>query len=90
MLEHASGKHAVVTGKPSAEFFHSALDLIGLQAKEVAMIGDDLESDVGGAQSAGSKGILVLSGKTSERPKANATIQADSVLGSVAEMLEIL
>ena len=90
MLEHASGKHAVVTGKPSAEFFHSALDLIGLQANEVAMIGDDLESDVGGAQSAGIKGILVLSGKTTERPKADATIQADSVLGSVAELLEIL
>mgnify|MGYP001825306028 CR=1 FL=1 len=90
LLEHASGKHAVVTGKPSIEFFRSALDLIGLQAKQVAMIGDDLESDVGGAQNAGIKGVLVLSGKTAERPRADATIQPDAVLGSVAELLEIL
>lgn len=90
MLEHASGKHAVVTGKPSAEFFHSALDMIGLEAREVAMIGDDLESDVGGAQIAGLKGILVLSGKTTEPPNANAPVQPDLVLESVADLIEVL
>ena len=68
MLEHASGRKAVTTGKPSAEFFPSGLDLLGLNAAEVAMIADDLESDIGGAQNVGLKGILVLSGKTSTSP----------------------
>ena len=87
MLEHASGRRAVVTGKPSAEFFQSALDVIGLPAAEVAMIGDDLESDVGGAQRVGLKGILVMSGKTSERPGPGAKVKPDALLGSVAELL---
>jgi len=90
MLEYATGNKAVTTGKPSAEFFQSALDLIGLDANEVAMIGDDLESDVGGAQKAGLQGFLVLSGKTPEAPAADADVQPDLILGSVAEFLELL
>lgn len=86
LLEHASGKEAVVTGKPSAEFFHSALDLLGLPAERVAMVGDDLESDVGGAQAAGLQGVLVLSGKTSDPPEDDAAVQPDAVLKSVAEL----
>ena len=90
MLEHASGKKAVTTGKPSAEFFQSAIDQIGLEAGEVAMIGDDLESDVGGAQKVGLRGILVLSGKTAERPSVHADVQPELILGSVAELLDAL
>jgi HAD superfamily hydrolase (TIGR01458 family) len=88
MLEYATGKTAVTTGKPSAEFFQSALDLIGLAADEVAMIGDDLESDVGGAQKVGLRGMLVLSGKTPDPPSADADVQPDLVLDSVAELLD--
>jgi HAD superfamily hydrolase (TIGR01458 family) len=90
MLEFASGIEAVVTGKPSAEFFQSALELIGLQSSEVAMIGDDLESDVGGAQRNGLTGILVLSGKTTESPDAEASVQPDIVLQSVADLIDVL
>ena len=79
-----------VTGKPSAEFFQSALDSIGLQASEVAMIGDDLESDVGGAQHVGLKGILVLSGKTTQPPGPDGSVKPDVVLPSVAELLPLL
>jgi ribonucleotide monophosphatase NagD (HAD superfamily) len=48
------------------------------------------ESDVGGAQNVGITGILVLSGKTTDRPRADANVQADSVLESVADLLEVL
>ncbi len=87
MLEHATGRQAVVTGKPSAQFFRSAVEQLGLPAEQIAMIGDDLESDVGGAQAAGLKGILVLSGKTSHAPDSQNAIQPDSVLPSVAELI---
>lgn len=90
MLEHATGSDAVVTGKPSAEFFQSALDLLGLPGEEVAMIGDDLESDVGGAQKVGLKGLLVLSGKTTEPPEDDDPVRPDSVLTSVAELVDAL
>ncbi|MEM9587261.1 MAG: HAD-IIA family hydrolase [Planctomycetota bacterium] len=84
MLEHASGRSAVTTGKPSAEFFRSGLKRLGLSASEVAMVGDDLESDVGGAQRAGMSGILVLSGKTPRMPD-NTKIRPDAVVDSIAD-----
>jgi len=90
LLEHASQRKAVVTGKPSAEFFRSGLKLLELPADEVAMIGDDLESDVGGAQRCGLKGILVLTGKTAFPPSADSEVQPDLVLESVAELTDLL
>lgn len=88
LLEHASGVSAVVTGKPSQEFFRSGLELIGLPAEQVAMIGDDLESDVGGAQAAGLKGGLVLSGKTPQPPGPDSEVKPDVVLESVADLID--
>ena len=90
MLEYATGSEAVTTGKPSREFFQSALDLIGLRAGEVVMIGDDSESDVGAAQQVGMRGLLVLSGKTTEAPATDADVRPDTVLGSVADLLPLL
>jgi HAD superfamily hydrolase (TIGR01458 family) len=62
-LEYASGKTAVVLGKPAPKFFLDAVDSLGCAAKDAVMIGDDAESDVGGAMAAGLKGILVRTGK---------------------------
>ena len=90
MLEYASGKQAVVTGKPSAEFFRSGLERVGLPSGQVAMIGDDLESDVGGAQEHGLKGVLVLSGKTPRQPGKDTNVHPDLVIDSVATLTDIL
>jgi HAD superfamily hydrolase (TIGR01458 family) len=62
-LEHASGQQAVVLGKPAAPFFEAVLDLLGVTAAETAMIGDDIRSDIGGAQASGIRGLLVRTGK---------------------------
>jgi len=73
-LERALGRKAAVTGKPSPVVFRQAVaelavevrlaDGARLRAGDVAMVGDDLDSDVAGAQRAGLRGILVLTGKT--------------------------
>ena len=62
-LEAAAGVEAVVTGKPSPEFFASCVDLLGLERSRVAMVGDDLENDVLAAQRCGLTGVLVRTGK---------------------------
>lgn len=62
-LEFAAATRAVLTGKPSREFFHSALDGLGCEPAEAVMIGDDAENDVAGAIRAGMRGILVKTGK---------------------------
>lgn len=62
-LAFASGAEPVVLGKPAHAFFAEALAAMGCTAGEVAMIGDDVEADVGGAMAAGLAGMLVRTGK---------------------------
>jgi phospholysine phosphohistidine inorganic pyrophosphate phosphatase len=62
-LEYATAKSATVVGKPERSFFRLALKDIGLDQHEVAMVGDDAEADVAGAQAAGLVGIQVKTGK---------------------------
>ena len=80
-LEFASGKTASVVGKPEREFFRLALEDLGLRAEEVAMVGDDAETDVVGARRAGLVGIQVRTGKW----QADAG-EADLVIDSVADL----
>jgi len=65
-LEYASGSEAVIIGKPTPAFFQVALDEMGLSKDEVLMIGDDIDSDIGGAQKAGLKAVLVRTGNTAK------------------------
>lgn len=62
-LEHASGREAIVLGKPSKEFYSSALDKLGCSAGKTIMIGDDIRGDIEGSQNAGIRGLLVRTGK---------------------------
>jgi phospholysine phosphohistidine inorganic pyrophosphate phosphatase len=86
-LEYAAGASAAVAGKPSATFFGAAVHSLGVAAdREVAMVGDDLWSDVEGAQRAGLQGWLVRTGKFREDALRTAGITPDRVLASVAEL----
>jgi HAD superfamily hydrolase (TIGR01458 family) len=62
-LEYASGREAVILGKPSREFFQAAVDSLGCAPHEAIMVGDDVEFDVAAAIEAGLSGILVRTGK---------------------------
>lgn len=86
-LEYAAGASAAVAGKPSAAFFDAAVRSLGLTAnREVAMVGDDLWSDVAGAQRAGLQGWLVRTGKFHEDALRTGRITPDRILASVAEL----
>uniref|UniRef100_A0A8C2YKY5 Phospholysine phosphohistidine inorganic pyrophosphate phosphatase n=1 Tax=Chinchilla lanigera TaxID=34839 RepID=A0A8C2YKY5_CHILA len=66
-LEYACGIEAEVVGKPSPEFFKSALEVMGVEAHQAIMIGDDIVGDVGGAQRCGMRALLVRTGKFSPK-----------------------
>ena len=86
-LEYAAGRPAEVAGKPSPRYFAAALaSLDGPAAADVAMVGDDLWSDVGGAQGAGLRGWLVRTGKFREEALVTAGVTPDLILESVAEL----
>ena len=84
-LEHAAGTTAVILGKPAAPFFEAALDALGCRSADAVMVGDDIVGDVGGAQHAGIRGVLVRTGKF--RPTdLEGEVHPDAVLPSIAEL----
>lgn len=85
-LEYASGVRATVIGKPSPGFFQMALDDMGLTSCQAAIIGDDIDTDVGGAQQAGLKGILVRTGKYRTAYAFASTIKPDLILDSIRDL----
>ena len=89
-LEYASGRAARLAGKPAPEFYAWALSELGANAAEAAVVGDDLESDVGGAQKAGMAGILVRTGKFLPEELAASNIRPDALVDSVADLPGLL
>ncbi len=70
-LEFASGTEALILGKPSTNFFLSAVKSLSCSPHEVLMIGDDLESDVNGALHCGLQAALVQTGKYRQGDEKN-------------------
>ncbi|HZD80851.1 MAG TPA: TIGR01458 family HAD-type hydrolase [Actinomycetota bacterium] len=89
-LEEATGRRAVICGKPAAEFFGSALSTMGIEPARAAMVGDDVVSDVLGAKASGLRGVLVRTGKFRAQDLQQATEQPDHVIGSIAALPELL
>ncbi|HEY7614176.1 MAG TPA: TIGR01458 family HAD-type hydrolase [Gemmatimonadales bacterium] len=87
-LEYATGVDARVAGKPSPAFYAAALSSLGLDpSARAVMVGDDLWSDVEGAQRAGLEGWLVRTGKFREGTLRDSGITPDRVLPSVAALV---
>lgn len=89
-LEYASGTLAMIIGKPSPDFFNIAVADMGLAASEVMMLGDDIDSDIGGAQGAGLFGVLVRTGKFRQAYCDASSIKPDAILDSIKELPQML
>jgi len=89
-LEYASNQDAMIIGKPSQDFFDAVLNDMQLQAEEVVMIGDDIDSDIGGAQAAGIRGALVKTGKYRAAYTEASAIKPDFIIDSVVDLPKLL
>ncbi|WP_031435423.1 TIGR01458 family HAD-type hydrolase [Methylomarinum vadi] len=89
-LEYASQKQATIIGKPSAEFFQSALTDLELPPEQVAIVGDDIDTDIGGGQNAGLTGILVKTGKYRDTYAKQSPITPNLTILSIAELPKVL
>jgi HAD superfamily hydrolase (TIGR01458 family) len=89
-LEAAAGIEIPVVGKPSAEFFLSALLDLGAEATETIMVGDDIDSDVRGGQAVGMTGILVKTGKYRASDLDTDGQSPDYVIEDVGHLPEVL
>ena len=86
LLEAAAGKTATVIGKPSETFFKLALDDLQLSPSEAIVVGDDITSDIVGAEKMKMRSILVKTGKFKPDQLENPIAKPTWVLDSVAEL----
>ncbi|HEX7026086.1 MAG TPA: TIGR01458 family HAD-type hydrolase [Gammaproteobacteria bacterium] len=86
-LQHASGAEPIVMGKPSTDFYGMALSLLNAQAADTIIVGDDIRSDIDGAQQCGIRGVLVRTGKFREADLETG-IRPYAILNSVADLPE--
>lgn len=89
-LEYVSSKTARIMGKPNRDFYQRVLDSAGVNASEALMVGDDVDSDVGGAQAVGIQGCLVRTGKFRQLYFEQSTVKPDYVIDSVAGLNAII
>ncbi|MES2823320.1 MAG: TIGR01458 family HAD-type hydrolase [Pseudomonadota bacterium] len=85
-LEFVCNKSALVMGKPNRDFFQRVLDSVGVHAREAMMVGDDIDSDIGGAQVIGMQGCLVKTGKYRQAYCDQSSIKPSVVLNSIADL----
>ena len=85
-LEHATGKQAVVVGKPNPTFFELASNTFGCNPDDLLMVGDDLINDIGGAMQMGMHAVLVQTGKYRKGLVESSTIQPDGCIPSIKEL----
>jgi HAD superfamily hydrolase (TIGR01450 family) len=93
LLESATGRQPdAVPGKPSPAMLHSIIDRQGLQADEIAMVGDRLYTDMRMARDAGVLAILTLTGETRAHDVEKAPIheRPDIVVADLDELARLI
>ena len=89
-IEYATGKEALLIGKPSPIYFKTALKILDTENSDFLMLGDDLETDISGAQNIGGKGILIYTGKTKFPLPDNAKVKPAYEAKNLTEVINIL
>lgn len=87
-VETASGVTATVVGKPEPFIFEIARE--ALECERVAVVGDNLASDIAGAKRSGLDAILVLTGASTEAELAGAAFRPDFVFATFADLASAL
>ena len=85
-LEYATGRDAMLAGKPSAMFFQAAAESMGVELCNLAVVGDDPRTDVAGAHACDAATILVRTGRFQEESLALSMPRPDLILDSVAAL----
>ena len=93
-IDYATGKEAIILGKPTTDFFHGICKALDVAPEHTLMVGDDIESDIGGAKQAGLKTVLVQTGKYRaefvKQVGKEQGIKADLTIPSIADLPDAL
>ena len=91
-LEFATGVEATLVGKPSPAFFRTAARQADVDLEGLAVVGDDVESDVRGARAAGLVAVQVRTGKfdAGRNARLPADQQPDHIIDSIRDLPGLL
>ncbi|MCE1254648.1 MAG: HAD-IIA family hydrolase [Anaerolineae bacterium] len=89
-LAVSTDKVPLIMGKPEKPIFEISLKRMGLQANEVASLGDRLDTDIEGGIRCGLKSILVLSGVTSLADAESSSIKPNWIFTNIEELASYL
>ena len=89
-LQVATNVDITIVGKPAPDFFAAALADLGVEASNALMVGDDIGSDVVGAQQAGCIGVLVKTGKFRDSDLDGTAGRPDHVIDGIGELPGLL
>ena len=87
-LHAASGITPIVMGKPERPLYEMALDVLGLPAERVLMVGDRADTDLLGAQRMSMHHALVATGVDTEATALQKGIQPDATFADLAELID--
>jgi 4-nitrophenyl phosphatase len=85
-LEAATSVSPVIVGKPEPLLFEQAVTRLGLDAEKTLMLGDRLETDILGAQRAGIRSALLLTGVTSREEAQQSKIKPDFIFDDLDQL----
>ena len=88
LLRTATGQNPFVVGKPEPTMYRMALEQLGAAIEQTVMIGDNLVTDIEGANRLGMKTILTLGGVTSAAEAASDPIKATENYAGLPELIE--
>ena len=90
MIANAANVKPLIFGKPSKEYFLQALKKLNLPSEDIIVIGDDIETDILGAQNANLRGILVKTGKGQYFNSSEVSIIPYKVIDSFSSLTELV
>lgn len=89
LLEYSSGKKARILGKPSNDIFQVAIEQLGLETHRIAIIGDDITTDITGAKALEVLSVLVRTGKYKDNTNLTTGVVPDYIIESFPDILSL-
>lgn len=83
----ATDAEPLVIGKPAPTMFQVAVDILGGDPATTLVIGDRLDTDIGGALNAGLPSLLVLTGVSTRAEAEAGPIRPDAVVDDLPTLL---
>ena len=89
-VEKASGVKPYSVGKPSEEANKQVFEVLKLTNKQIAFVGDRVDTDIKSAKMAGAVGIMVMTGAARLFNLSETEYKPDYVIESIAKLPELL